>query len=403
MSRLGTAVLAIALLVGAAPTVMAGARTEPIKIGVLTDMAGPYSDDNGPGDVIAAKLAIADVGGKIGNLPIELISADMQLSVDLATTIARKWVDIQGVDLIMDVPSSAAALAVAEIAKSKDRILVTSGASTDITGKACNANTIQWAANNYAYGSAMTKALLADGGKTWFYITADYVFGIDLETISKSVLKANGGTVLGGVRHPLGAVDQSSAVLQAISSNADVIGLANGGSDTQNTVKQLSEFGWTANGKQKVAMFTTSVPAVVAIGLEKAQGMYAQMSWYWDLNEGSRGFSERFMKESRGVPPSFQQASVYSSLMQYFKAMKQSPTMSGSEAVRVMKSMPTNDTVFGPGMIRANGSHIHPLYLFVVKSPAESKGKWDVLKFVAAVPGDKAFPPEGETGCHLTK
>lgn len=403
MSILGTAILAMALLVGAAPTVMAAPRTEPIKIGILTDMAGPYSDDNGPGSVIAAKLAIADVGGKIGNLPIELISADMQLRVDLATTIARQWVDTQGVDLIMDVPSSAAALAVSEIVKSKDRILVTSGASTDITGKACNANTIQWAFNNYANASAVTRALLAEGGKTWFYITADYVFGIDLESMSKGIVEANGGKVVGVVRHPLGAVDQSSAVLQAISSNADVIGLANGGTDTQNTVKQLSEFGVSTNGKQKVAMFASGVRAIVAMGLEKTKGMYAQMPWYWDLNEGSRTFAERFMKESGGVPPSFQQASVYSSLTHYFKAMKQNPTTSGAEAVRTMKSMPTDDVAFGPGVLRVNGSHIHPFYLFLVKSPAESKGKWDILKFVAAVPGDKAFLPEKETGCPLAK
>ena len=377
-------------------------RTRPIRIGVLTDMSGPFSDDNGPGSVVAAQMAAADAGGKVGNLPIEVMSADMQNKVDLSTSIAREWLDAQNVDVIMDVPFSPAMLAVSEIVRDKNGILVTT-AGTSVTGPRCSANTVQWAFNLYSNVSVVVQSLSAAGAKTWFFITADYVFGQEIESLGRRFVAEAGGKVIGSVKHPAGVVDQSSAVVQAISSGADVIALANGGTDTQNTVKQLAEFGVIGGDKQRVTFFASGHAAITAMGLSKTQGVFVPYPWYAYLNEPSRAWTSRFMAASGGRLPHFQHASTYAFLTHYFKNMKADPSLRGAAALDAMRRQRTDDPLFGAGELRVNGSHVHPYYLLQVRKEGEVKEKYDIFNLVRTIPGEQAFQPLAESGCPLVK
>ncbi len=396
---------ASAFVLAISATAEAQQRKMPVRIGILTDMSGPFSDDHGMGSVAAAKLAIEDVGGSIGGYPVEVIFADMQNKVDVASTIAREWLDTKNVDVIMDVPFSPAALAVKDLVEQKDSILVTT-AGTSMTGKRCNANTVQWAFNNYGNVKTVTQALSQAGAKSWFYITADYVFGKEMDEFGREFVKAAGGQVRGSVLHPNAATDLSSAVTTAIASGADVIGLANGGTDTQNSIKQLAAFG-AIDSNQKIAMFGSSLPAVVAMGLQNTHGVYMPLPWYWNLNDNARAWTDRFRKvaEPLGfkITPSYQHASTFAFLTHMFKVLKTDPTLKGAALVTAMKKVPTDDQLFGKGELRVNGVHAHTYYLTQVKDPAESTSKFDVLKPVATVSGDDAFQPLAESGCALVQ
>jgi branched-chain amino acid transport system substrate-binding protein len=393
----------VAALAGVFAVGGAAAQDRPIKIGVLNDQSTVFSDYQGIGSVIAAQLAVEDFA-KRSKIPVEVVSADHQNKTDIGVGLARRWYDQEGVDLIVDVPNSAIALGVANLAREKNKVFIGSGAGTaDLTGKACSPNTVHWTYDTWAYGHGLPKALVEQGAKKWYFITADYAFGKDLEAASADEVKASGGEVLGQARHPLGTADFSSFLLQAQSSGADVIGIANAGDDTTNTIKQAGEFGLTP--KQRLAGLILNVNHVPALGLASMQGVYLMMPFYWDMNEGTRAFAKRFMeKHPRGNAPNDMQAGVYSAVTHYLKAAEALKGVSDGKAlVETMKSMPTDDPIFGKGSIRQDGRKLHPMFLFTTKAPAESTGKWDYFKLVATVPAEKAFRPMAEGNCPLVK
>jgi branched-chain amino acid transport system substrate-binding protein len=379
------------------------AQEKPVKIGVLNDQSTVYADYQGVGSVIAAQLAVEDFA-KRSKMPVEVVSADHQNKTDIGVGLARRWFDQEGVDLIVDVPNSAIALGVANLAREKNKVFIGSGAGTaDLTGKACSPNTVHWTYDTWAYGHGLPKALVEQGAKKWFFITADYAFGKDLESAAADEVKASGGQVLGQARHPLGTADFSSFLLQAQSSGADVIGVANAGDDTTNTIKQAGEFGLTP--KQQLAGLILNVNHVPALGLASMQGVFLMMPFYWDMNEGTRAFAKRFMeKHPRGNAPNDMQAGVYSAVTHYLKAAESLKGVAdGKAVVDAMKAMPTDDPIFGRGSIRPDGRKLHPMYLLTAKAPAESTGKWDYFKLVATVPPEKAFRPMSEGNCPLVK
>lgn len=376
-------------------------RTTPVKVGVLSDLTGALSTTFVGGSELAARMAIEDFGGKINDLPIELLVADMQQKVDITMSISRQWLDTEGVDVIVDVPNSAAALAVNDLVREKDRIQFTIAGTTDITGKACNGHSIQWSYDNYSSAASLTKALVAEGRRNWFYLTADYAFGHNMEEISSSLLKKDGGTVTGAIRQPIGTTDQGSAIMQAAASAPDVIALANSGPDLQNSIKQLKEFGVTGADGPGVAAFVLQQDDIHAIGLERAAGLYVALPFVWNMSEEARKWSERFMEKSGGIPPNLRHATMYSQLLHYFKAMEQKPTTSGAEVFKTMTSIPSEDILFGKGELRPDGRHLNTVYLFQVKSPSESEGDWDYFKMVGEVSGQEAFRPMSEGGCPL--
>jgi branched-chain amino acid transport system substrate-binding protein len=393
----------VAALAGVFAVGGAAAQDRPIKIGVLNDQSTVFSDYQGIGSVIAAQLAVEDFA-KRSKIPVEVVSADHQNKTDIGVGLARRWYDQEGVDLIVDVPNSAIALGVANLAREKNKVFIGSGAGTaDLTGRACSPNTVHWTYDTWAYGHGLPKALVEQGAKKWYFITADYAFGKDLESASADEVKASGGEVLGQARHPLGTADFSSFLLQAQSSGADVIGIANAGDDTTNTIKQAGEFGLTP--KQRLAGLILNVNHVPALGLASMQGVYLMMPFYWDMNEGTRAFAKRFMeKHPRGNAPNDMQAGVYSAVTHYLKAAEALKGVSDGKAlVETMKSMPTDDPIFGKGSIRQDGRKLHPMFLFTTKAPAESTGKWDYFKLVATVPAEKAFRPMAEGNCPLVK
>jgi branched-chain amino acid transport system substrate-binding protein len=379
------------------------AQEKPVKIGVLNDQSTVYADYQGVGSVIAAQLAVEDFA-KRSKMPVEVVSADHQNKTDIGVGLARRWFDQEGVDLIVDVPNSAIALGVANLAREKNKVFIGSGAGTaDLTGKACSPNTVHWTYDTWAYGHGLPKALVEQGAKKWFFITADYAFGKDLESAAADEVKASGGQVLGQARHPLGTADFSSFLLQAQSSGADVIGVANAGDDTTNTIKQAGEFGLTP--KQQLAGLILNVNHVPALGLASMQGVFLMMPFYWDMSEGTRAFAKRFMeKHPRGNAPNDMQAGVYSAVTHYLKAAESLKGVAdGKAVVDAMKAMPTDDPIFGRGSIRPDGRKLHPMYLLTAKAPAESTGKWDYFKLVATVPPEKAFRPMSEGNCPLVK
>jgi branched-chain amino acid transport system substrate-binding protein len=354
--------------------------------------------------VIAAQMAVEDYGGKSAGKPVEVVSADHQNKTDIGVGIARRWYENESVDAIFDLPNSAIALAVAAISEQKNKVFIGSGAGTVLlTGEKCTPNTVHWTYDTYAYGHGLGKAVVAQGGKKWFFLTADYAFGHDLEKQATEAVKAYGGEVVGAVRHPLGTADYASFLLQAQASGADIVGIANAGDDTITSMKQAAEFGLTK--KQKLVGLILGMNGLPALTLKAAQGAQIMNPFYWDLNEGTRSFAKRFSeRHPQKNYPNDMQAGVYASVIHYLKAVdKIGSAADGKAVVAAMKAMPTDDPLFGKGTIRTDGRKIHPLYLLEVKKPDESQSKWDLLKVVATVPGEDAFRPEKDGGCPLSK
>ncbi|MCP4563514.1 MAG: ABC transporter substrate-binding protein [Bosea sp.] len=399
--KLKTLLAATAL--GALMAAPALAQQITVKAGVLNDRSGIYADLSGEGSVIAARLAVEDFKAAEKGIKVEIVSADHQNKPDVGSTIARQWYDQDGVDLILDVPTSSVALAVSQITKDKNKIHINSGAGTsDLTGKACSPNTVHWTYDTYALAQGTGGAMVKAGGDSWFFLTADYAFGHALERDATAVITKAGGKVLGAVRTPFPGTDFSSFLLQAQASKAKVIGLANAGGDLTNSVKQASEFGITQGG-QKLAGLLTFASDVHALGLQAAQGLVLTESFYWDRDDGTRAWSERFAKLNGGKKPTMVQAGVYSGLLHYLKAVEAAKSKDAAVVMAKMKEMPTDDPLFGKGSIRVNGRKMHPMYLYEVKKPSESKGPWDYYKQIAVLSAEEAFQPLAETGCSLVK
>ena len=399
-----------ALLLGTALTLASGgfalAQDKTVKIGALSDQSGLYADLGGPGSTLAAQMAAEDSGLQAKGWKIDIISGDHQNKPDIGTTIARQWLDVDKVDVIVDVPNSGVALAVNNVVKEKNAVYINSGAATsDLTNAQCSPNTVHWTYDTYMLAHTTGQALVKAGGDSWFFLTADYAFGAALERDTTSVVNANGGKVIGGVKHPLNTSDFSSFLLQAQSSKAKIIGLANAGGDTTNSIKQAAEFG-IVKGGQKLAALLLFLTDVKAIGLETAQGLNFTETFYWDMNDQTRAFYKKFSARMKnGAPPTMVQAGVYSGLLHYFKALDAlgANPHDGAKVVEKMKSIPTDDPLFGKGEIQPNGRTIHSAYLFEVKKPSESKGPWDFYKLIGSVPGDQAFTPLSESKCALLK
>jgi branched-chain amino acid transport system substrate-binding protein len=405
-----TSKLIASLLVGSALTLATAgaaiAEDKVVKIGALSDQSGLYADLGGPGSTLAAQMAVEDSGLTGKGWTIDIISGDHQNKPDIGVAIARQWFDVDKVDTIVDVPNSGVALAVNNVVKEKNGVYINSGAATsDLTNAQCSPNTIHWTYDTYMLAHTTGQALVKAGGDTWFFITADYAFGAALERDTTAVVLANGGKVLGGVKHPLNTSDFSSFLLQAQSSKAKIIGLANAGGDTTNTIKQAAEFGIVSGG-QKLAALLLFITDVNAIGLQTAQGLNFTETFYWDMNDQTRAFSKRFSARMKnGAPPTMVHAGVYAGVLHYLKALEAlgGNPHDGIKVVDKMKSMPTDDPLFGKGSIEPNGRVLHPAYLFEVKNPSESKGPWDYYKLIGTVPGDQAFTPLAESKCALLK
>jgi len=382
------------------------AQDKTVKIGALSDQSGLYADLGGPGSTLAAQMAAEDSGLTAKGWKIDIISGDHQNKPDIGTAIARQWFDVDKVDVIVDVPNSGVALAVNNIIKEKNGVYINSGAATsDLTNAQCSPTTVHWTYDTYMLAHTTGQALVKAGGDTWFFLTADYAFGAALERDTTAVIAANGGKIVGGVKHPLNTADFSSFLLQAQSSKAKIIGLANAGGDTTNSIKQAAEFG-IVKGGQKLAALLLFLTDVKAIGLETAQGLNFTETFYWDMNDQTRAFSKKFAARMKnGAPPTMVQAGVYSGLIHYFKALDAlgGNPHDGAKVVEKMKSMPTDDPLFGKGEIQPNGRTIHSAYLFEVKKPSESKGPWDFYKLIGTVPGDQAFTPLSESKCPMLK
>ena len=374
-----------------------------IKIGVMNDQSGTYADLAGPGSTVAARMAVEDFGAAKKGMKVEIVVADHQNKPEVGSSIARQWFDVDKVDVIVDVPTSSVALAVNQIAKEKNKVLlVSTGASVDLTGKACTPNTVHWTYDTWALANGTGTAVVKNGGNTWFFLTADYAFGHSLEQQTEAVVQKLGGKVVGKVRHPFPSSDFSSFLLQAQSSKAKIIGLANAGADTISAIKQGAEFG-IVKGGQQFAGLLVFLTDVHALGLDKAQGLLLTESFYWDVNDQTRAFSRRFAKLHKGAMPTMGQAGVYSAVLHYLKAVEALKSdADGVKVVAKMKELPTDDTAFGKGSIRQDGRKVHPMYLFEVKKPAESKGAWDYYKLRATIPADQAFRPEKEGGCPIS-
>jgi branched-chain amino acid transport system substrate-binding protein len=375
-----------------------------IKIGVLSDMSSLYTDLAGAGSVLAAKMAVEDSGVEKRGIKVEIVSADHQNKPDVGSAVARRWYDTEGVDVIVDVPNSGVALAVSQITKDKDKVFLASGpGSSDLTGKACTPNTIHWAYDTWMLANGTGTAITKQGGNTWFFITADYAFGHALERDTTAAVEKAGGKVLGGVKVPLNTQDFSSFLLQAQSSKAKVIGLANAGGDTTNSIKQAAEFGIVKAG-QSLAGLLVFITDIHALGLNTAQGLTFTETFYWDMNDQTRAFSKRFAPQDKGIHPTMVHAGVYASVLHYLKAVEALKSDSdGAKVVAKMKEMPTDDPLFGKGSIRVDGRKIHPAYLVEVKKPSESKAPWDYYKVVATIPADQGFRPLKDGGCPLVK
>jgi branched-chain amino acid transport system substrate-binding protein len=372
-----------------------------VKIGILNDQSGVYADYGGKYSVEAAKMAVEDFGGEVLGQKVELVTADHQNKPDLATTIARRWYDTEGVDMITELTTSSVALAIQELSKEKKKIDIVVGAATSrITGDACTPYGFHWAYDTRALAVGTGGALVESGGDTWFFMTADYAFGYALEKDTSDIVTSKGGKVLGSVRIPLNSSDFSSFLLQAQSSKAKIIGLANAGLDTTNSIKQAAEFG-IVKGGQKLAGLLMTLSEVHGLGLEAAQGLVLTEGFYWDHDDKTRAFSERFMKRT-GRMPSMIHAGTYSATLSYLKAVKAAGTKDSDAVAAKLKELPVDDA-FAKGKVLANGRMVHDMYLFEVKKPSESKKPWDYYKQLATVPGDKAFFSTKESGCPLTK
>jgi branched-chain amino acid transport system substrate-binding protein len=375
-----------------------------IKIGVMNDMSGVYSDISGAGSLVAARMAVEDFGAAAKGMKVEIVGADHQNKPDVGSNIVRTWIDADKVDVIVDVPTSSIALAVNEIVRDKNKVFLVSGAAaSDLTGPQCSPNTIHWTYDTWALANGTGQAVVRTGGDTWFFLTANYAFGLALERDTAAVVVKNGGKVLGQVRHPFPGTDFSSFLLQAQASKAKIIGLANAGGDTINSIKQASAFG-IAQGGQNLAALLAFITDVHALGLQTAQGLIMTEAWYWDMNDANREFAKKFAPQFKGIYPTMVHVGVYSAVLHYLKAVEALKSdADGKAIVAKMKEMPTEDKLFGKGTVRADGRKIHPMYLFEVKKPAESKGAWDYYKLRATIPENAAFRPLSEGGCPLVR
>jgi branched-chain amino acid transport system substrate-binding protein len=403
-TRIAALLLGTALSFAAASTALA--QDKNVKIGSLSDQSGLYADLGGPGSTLAAQMAVEDSGLVAKGWKIDVISGDHQNKPDIGVNIARQWFDVDKVDIIVDVPNSGVALAVNNVVKEKNGVYINSGAATsDLTNAQCSPNTVHWTYDTYTLAHGTGQALVKAGGDTWFFLTADYAFGAALERDTTAVINANGGKVVGGVKHPLNTADFSSFLLQAQASKAKVIGLANAGGDTTNSIKQAAEFG-IVKGGQKLAALLLFITDVKAIGLETAQGLSFTETFYWDRDDASRAFAKKFSARMKnGAEPTMVHAGVYAGVLHYLKALDAlgGNPHDGIKVVDKMKSIPTDDPLFGKGEIQPNGRKIHPAYLFEVKKPSESKGPWDFYKLVSTIPADQAFTPLAESKCALLK
>jgi branched-chain amino acid transport system substrate-binding protein len=404
MAKTRSAILMAALLASTAVSTPARAQITDnvVKIGVLTDLSSLYADLSGPGSVTAAKLAVADFNAAAKGLKVEILAGDHQNKPDVAASLASAWFDVDKVDVIVDLVNSGVALAVSEVAKTRNKVALVSGAATsDLTGPKCNANTVHWTYDTWTLANSTGKALVKTGGDTWFFLTVDYAFGHALERDTAAVVEANGGKVLGRARHPINTNDFSSFLLQAQASKAKVIGLANAGGDTLNAIKQAAEFGIVKRG-QNLAGLLVFASDVAALGLPTAQGLVLTETWYWDLNDASRAWTKRWQAERPGKFPNMIQAGIYSSIMHYLKAVEAlKADGDGKAVIAKMKELPTDDVLFGKGVLRPDGRKLHDAYLFEVKQPAESKYPGDFYKTRATIPAAEAFRPLKEGGCPL--
>jgi branched-chain amino acid transport system substrate-binding protein len=396
--------LAAAAALGAGATAAeAQISDNVIKIGVLSDMSSLYTDLAGAGSVLAAKMAVEDSGIEKRGYKVEIISADHQNKPDVGSNIAREWYDADKVDVIVDVPNSGVALAVNQITRDKGKAFLAVGPGTsDLTGKACSPNTIHWSYDTWMLANGTGTAITKQGGDTWFFISADYAFGAALERDTTAAVIRNGGKVIGGVKAPINTQDFSSFLLQAQASKAKIIGLANAGGDTTNSIKQAAEFG-IVKGGQKLAGLLVFLTDIHALGLQTAQGLTFTETFYWDMNDQTRAFSKRFAPADKGIHPTMVHAGVYASVLHYLKAVEALKSDDGTKVIAKMKEMPTDDPLFGKGSIRIDGRKIHPAYLVQVKTPAESKAPWDYYKIVATIPADQAFRPLADGDCPLVK
>jgi branched-chain amino acid transport system substrate-binding protein len=400
------AALASSLAAAATPRIARAAARQTIRIGVLTDLTGPNSNGTGEGSIAATRLAADDFMQAHPDFAVEIVFADYQSKPDIAQSIARDWFDRQGVDVVSNVNNSSAALAIATLVRDKDKAAVfTTPASSDLTGKACSPNHVMWTYDTYALGSCTGKALVAEGGDTWFFIAADYTFGKLLAADTARAVTSVGGKVIGQIAHPFPeTTDFSTFLLQAQASGAKVIGLANSGENTVNCVKQAAEFGITQRG-QKLAALLLTIPDVHGIGLATAQGLLLTEAWYWDMNEQTRAFAKRYGARMAGRMPNMLQAGDYSAITHTLKAMQaiglDRARASGRALIAQMKAMPVQDVAYGEGTIRADGRKLNPMYLFQVKSPAESHYPWDYYRLVRTVPADQAFRPLQDGGCPM--
>ena len=405
MKRILSSVLGLWLGIAATAVMATGALAQnkpPLKLGGILDMSGLYADITGPGSEMAAKMAAEDFGGEVLGRKIEIVVADHLNKADLSANIARDMFDNQGVEMIFDVAASATALAAGEIAKARNKIVMFSGpGSIRLSNEACGPYTVHYVFDTFAQANVTGLAAVKSGLDTWFFLTADYAFGQDLEKDTTNVVRKSGGKVLGSVRHPLNTSDFSSYLLQAQASQAKVIGLANAGGDTINAIKQASEFGLMKGG-QKVSPLLAFVTDIDSVGLETAQGLLLAEAFYWDLNDAARAFSKRFMARMKR-PPTSAQAGVYSSILHYLQAVKAAGTTDSAAVMKIMKETPINDMFAKNGRIRADGRMVHDMYLFEVKKPSESKGRWDDYKLVTTVPGDQAFQSLELSRCPLVK
>ncbi len=402
MARWCAASATAAALGLAGPAAQAELSNNVVKIGVLTDQTGLYADAAGPGAVEAVRMAIADFGGKVRGVPIEMVDADHQNKADVGATIARRWFEQENVDIIVDFANSAVAFAVSELAKQKNKaILISSAGSSDLTGKGCSPNSVQWTYNTFALANGTARALVREGAKSWYFITVDYAFGHALRNDAAKTVEKVGGSVAGDVRHPLNSMDFSSYLLQAQTSKADVIAFANTGGDLANSIRQAQEFG-LAKGKQKLAAFLMQTSDIHAIGLQAAQGLELTTAFYWDLDDKTREFTARYMART-GKRPTMVQAGLYSGVMNYLKAIDKSGTDDGPQVIAQMKNMPIDDFFARNAYLREDGQLIHDMYLVQVKTPAESKGAWDYEKLVQVIPGQEAFVAPEDSACPLLK
>ncbi|WP_050418816.1 ABC transporter substrate-binding protein [Bradyrhizobium tropiciagri] len=388
-----------------AGTASAQTMDKVAKVGALGDQSGLYQDIGGPGSTVAAQMAIEDSGLLAKGWKIDLISADHQNKPDVAVNIGKQWIDVEKVDVFVDLAASNVGLAIANLAKEKNVVNLNSGsASSDLTGAQCSPNTVHWVYDTYMLANGTGKALVKSGGDTWFFLTADYAFGQALERDTSNVVTANGGKVLGSVKHPLNNADFSSFLLQAQSSKAKIVGLANAGGDTTNAIKQAAEFGIISGG-QRLAGMLLFITDINALGLNVAQGLNFTETFYWDMNDQTRAFTKRFMERFKKNPPTMVQAGVYSSLIHYFKALEAlgGNPHDGRAVVAKMKELPTDDPLFGKGSIRVDGRKIHAAYLLEVKKPSESKYPWDYYKLIATIPADEAWLPLEKSVCPLVK